>query len=92
MPLLFAAAALLMLTGWPWQRYHGAEQCRNEKASWVAAFKQTNDVGLADALSGYCVYPDPEQTGLALKLEWLRMNRYSLFRDSAGSNRPAAPK
>ena len=92
MPLLFAAAVLLMLTGWPWQRYHGAEQFRNGKQSWVAALKQTNDVSLADGLSGFSVYPDPERTGLAGKLAWLRSNRYSLFRDSAAPGSPAAPE
>ncbi len=92
MPLLFAAAVLLMLTGWPWQRYHGAEQWRNGKKSWVTAFKQTNDVSRADGLSGFSVYPDPERTGLAHKLEWLRSNRYSLFRDSAAPGSPAAPE
>jgi hypothetical protein len=81
MPLLLAAAILVMLTGWPWQRHCIAVHNRKGKEAWVAAFKQTNDVGLADTLSVYSIYPDPERTGLAHKLEWLRMNRYSLFRE-----------
>jgi hypothetical protein len=83
MPVLFAAAVLLMLTGWPWQRHFIAVHNHKGKEAWVAAFKQTTDVNLAGTLSGYLIYPDPEQTDLARKLEWLRVNRYSLFRDNA---------
>jgi ribosomal 30S subunit maturation factor RimM len=83
MPLLLAAAVVLMLTGWPWQRHSIAEHNHNGKEAWVAAFKQTHDVSLADTLSGYSIYPDPERTGLARKLEWLRKNRYSLFRGNS---------
>jgi hypothetical protein len=82
MPLLFAAAVFIMLTGWPWQRHRAAANYHAGKQAWATAFKQIGDADLAGNIAGFRIYPHPERTGLVGKLEWLRTNNYSLFRDS----------
>jgi len=76
--VLFCAAVLTAVIPWQVKRSEGY---RNEKASWVRAFKMTGDVKRADALSGYRIYPDPARTNLDYKLNWLRLHKYSFFRE-----------
>jgi hypothetical protein len=88
MLFLFSATIFCMLNGLPWQRNHIAAHHCNKKKSWVKVFKQTNDIRLADTLSGSSVHPYPEHTKLARKLEVLRQNKYSLFRNNDSPYNP----
>jgi hypothetical protein len=73
----------------PWQ-YDVGPHYHDWKKAWVQAYRQTNDAALAGELSRRVIYPDPKRTNLDRKLEWLRRNRYSLFR--AGDNYPEISK
>jgi hypothetical protein len=89
--MIFIASATVfcLLNGLPWQQNSIAVHYYNRKKAWVTVFKKTHDSRLADTLSGNPVHPNPEHTKLARKLEWLRQNRYSLFRANAS---PGAPE
>lgn len=59
-----------------------AETCRyfrNGKLMWIGYYRETRSVTLADSFSGFRVHPEPLQTNLDAKLEWLEVRKLSFF-------------
>lgn len=50
------------------------------KPAGVGAYRLTSSIAQADSLSGFNIHPNPLETDLEGKLEWLRGHHYSLFR------------
>jgi hypothetical protein len=51
------------------------------KRAWAACYARTQSIQHCDQSTGFQVYPHPEQSDLQAKLDFLRRNRLSFFRD-----------
>jgi hypothetical protein len=51
------------------------------KRAWAACYARAQSVQYCDQSTGFQVYPHPEQNDLQVKLDFLRRNRLSFFRD-----------
>ncbi|OGD27823.1 MAG: hypothetical protein A2Y56_07575 [Candidatus Aminicenantes bacterium RBG_13_63_10] len=54
---------------------------RDRKAAWAESYRRKGSIPEADYAAGFPVHPRAEATGLERKLEILKRNKWSLFRD-----------
>jgi hypothetical protein len=53
----------------------------NVKQHWKTCYLQTEDIEGCDRVAGFPIYPNPQQTHLKKKLEYLKKTRQNLFLD-----------
>jgi hypothetical protein len=56
-----------------------AREMAEGKRAWAACYLKTGDIAGCDKATGFRVYPNPDQTGLPQKLEFLKRHRLSFF-------------
>lgn len=56
-----------------------AEKLRQGKLKWKQAYLQTENILLANRLSGFEIHPNPQQTHLKAKLDYLKKNKLNLY-------------
>jgi len=84
--VMLVLLCLVTITAVPLWQKKAATGFRRGKSAWVAAYTSTKDVARADSIAGFKIYPDPAQTNLDRKLEWLRIHHYSLFRNKTNND------
>jgi hypothetical protein len=56
-----------------------AERLSQGKQKWKQTYLQTENILLADRLSGFEIHPNPQQTHLKEKLDYLKKNKLNLY-------------
>ena len=78
--LMLVLLCVTIISAMPPWHVKRAQVFAQGKSAWVLAYKRTNDIASADVLAGFKIYPDPAETDLNRKLQWLRERHYSFFR------------
>jgi hypothetical protein len=61
----------------------------NVKQHWKACYLQTEDIEECNRVAGFPIYPNPQQTHLRQKLEYLKTTRQNLYLDE-GAKKPGS--
>lgn len=75
--LLFAGKELLARQ----RNRQEMEWYANGKRAWVACYLRIEDIHRCDEEAGFQVHPSPELSDVPRKLQFLKQNRYSLFKE-----------
>jgi hypothetical protein len=61
----------------------------NVKQHWKTCYLQTEDIEECNRVAGFPIYPNPQQTHLRQKLEYLKATRQNLYLDQKASQSPS---